>query len=310
MLKAEGGMWMHIKEAARQTEMSVRAIKHYEEKGLLQPEKDESGYRVFREQDLERLRQISVYRKLGMEITVIREVLNDPKKERAALERLYEQKQSERALCEQQLCAIRDLLAQAGDYGTLDQILVYPSVCEGLREMLPGALGELLSAHFAPYLQMEAVDEEQQEAYAQIISFWDHCELHLPFWVRGYFHVAARLWGDQIQRLAQAGDTAVKEALKADAQRYEQLKMQVQQNTARSKRFSFSFHLKRRVNRELKRCGYYDVFLPAMERLSPSYRQYRRSLLALEEQICTELGISSSVEGRMGMRSCDEQRMR
>ena len=107
MLKAEGGMWMHIKEAARQTEMSVRAIKHYEEKGLLQPEKDESGYRVFREQDLERLRQISVYRKLGMEITVIREVLNDPKKERAALERLYEQKQSERALCEQQLCAIR-----------------------------------------------------------------------------------------------------------------------------------------------------------------------------------------------------------
>ncbi|MFR9254813.1 MAG: MerR family transcriptional regulator [Merdibacter sp.] len=80
MLKAEGGMWMHIKEAARQTEMSVRAIKHYEEKGLLQPEKDESGYRVFREQDLERLRQISVYRKLGMEITVIREVLNDPKK--------------------------------------------------------------------------------------------------------------------------------------------------------------------------------------------------------------------------------------
>ena len=219
MLKAEGGMWMHIKEAARQTEMSVRAIKHYEEKGLLQPEKDESGYRVFREQDLERLRQISVYRKLGMEIAVIREVLNDPKKERAALERLYEQKQSERTLCEQQLCAIRDLLAQAGD-------------------------------------------------------------------------------------------TAVKEALKADAQRYERIRTQVQQNTARSKRFSFSFHLKRRVNRELKRCGYYDVFLPAMERLSPSYRQYRRSLLALEEQICTELGISSSVEGRMGMRSCDEQRMR
>ncbi|MFR9254811.1 MAG: hypothetical protein ACLVJ6_04380 [Merdibacter sp.] len=49
------------------------------------------------------------------------------------------------------------------------------------------------------------------------------------------------------------------------------------------------------MNRELKRCGYYDVFLPAMERLS-SYRQYRRSLQALEEQICTELGISSSVE--------------
>lgn len=86
------------------------------------------------------------------------------------------------------------------------------------------------------------------------------------------------------------------EALKADAQTYERIRTQVQQNTARSKRFSFSFHLKRRVNRELKRCGYYDVFLPAMERLSPSYRQYRRSLQALEEQICTELGISSSAE--------------
>ena len=74
-------------------------------------------------------------------------------------------------------------------------------------------------------------------------------------WLEGYSEIEGR-W----------------EALKADAQRYERIRTQVQQDTARSKRFSFSFHLKRRVNRELKRCGYYDVWMTT--RISSVFRRH------------------------------------
>ena len=48
---------------------------------------------------------------------------------------------------------------------------------------------------------------------------------------------------------------------------------------------------KRRWMMELQRSGYNDVFLPNMEKLSPSYREYRRALFAINDKICTELNL-------------------
>jgi len=47
---------MHIGELATATGLTVKALRHYESVGLLEPvARTESGYRVFRVQDVERL---------------------------------------------------------------------------------------------------------------------------------------------------------------------------------------------------------------------------------------------------------------
>lgn len=79
---------MKLQEVAQQVQMTKRAIKYYEEKGLLQVEKDENGYRRYTEDHIAVLQQIQVYRKLGMELSAIQRILHDPQVEQEELQRL------------------------------------------------------------------------------------------------------------------------------------------------------------------------------------------------------------------------------
>jgi len=63
-------------DLARATGNTVRAIRHYEEEGLLQPaEVSDGGHRRYTEEDLERLRLICDLRELGLSLTEIRAIL-------------------------------------------------------------------------------------------------------------------------------------------------------------------------------------------------------------------------------------------
>ncbi|WP_233567744.1 MerR family transcriptional regulator [Cohnella faecalis] len=61
---------MRIKEVANMLNLSPRAIRFYEEQGLLAPSKDKTNrYRTFTEQELERLRTIISLREAGMPLS-------------------------------------------------------------------------------------------------------------------------------------------------------------------------------------------------------------------------------------------------
>ncbi|TVX87062.1 MerR family transcriptional regulator [Paenibacillus agilis] len=69
---------MKIQDVSRQLGMTTRSIRYYEERGLLGAiSKEENGYRVFREEDVERLKLIGWLRELGMSIEDIRSCLDE-----------------------------------------------------------------------------------------------------------------------------------------------------------------------------------------------------------------------------------------
>lgn len=78
-----------VKEVARLAGVSVRALHHYDELGLLVPSaRTGSGYRLYDDEDLLRLQQILIGRELGMPLEEIQRSLDDPSFDRrAALER-------------------------------------------------------------------------------------------------------------------------------------------------------------------------------------------------------------------------------
>lgn len=65
---------MKIKQAAEQTGLTEKNIRFYEQEGLLQPGR-KGTYREYTEQDIERLKQIKLLRKLGVSIGYIRRTL-------------------------------------------------------------------------------------------------------------------------------------------------------------------------------------------------------------------------------------------
>ena len=63
--------------------VSVRALHHYDEIGLLAPSgRSDAGYRLYSYADLERLQEILVWRQLGFALEEIRALLDDPAHDR------------------------------------------------------------------------------------------------------------------------------------------------------------------------------------------------------------------------------------
>lgn len=65
--------------------MTVRALHHYDEIGLLSPsDRSQAGYRLYSAADLARLQEIVVWRQLGFSLAEIRALLDDPAHDRGA----------------------------------------------------------------------------------------------------------------------------------------------------------------------------------------------------------------------------------
>lgn len=70
---------MQIKEVAKRLNTTSRAIRFYEEKGLIFPDKDtENDYRTFKENDIVRLSTILAMREIGATVNDIGEILKTP----------------------------------------------------------------------------------------------------------------------------------------------------------------------------------------------------------------------------------------
>ena len=65
---------MKIKQVEELVGITSKNIRFYEEQGLLQPRRTENGYRDYRSEDVELLKQIKLYRKLGIPVEQIKKL--------------------------------------------------------------------------------------------------------------------------------------------------------------------------------------------------------------------------------------------
>ncbi|WP_068676314.1 MerR family transcriptional regulator [Oceanobacillus sp. Castelsardo] len=70
---------MHVKKVSELAGVSIRTLHHYDNIGLLSPEKiSTTGYRVYTEENLERLQQILFFKEIGFTLKKIKEIMNSP----------------------------------------------------------------------------------------------------------------------------------------------------------------------------------------------------------------------------------------
>jgi DNA-binding transcriptional MerR regulator len=94
-----------VGELARRTGVSVRALHHYDEIGLLTPShRSESGYRLYAEADVARLQQILSLRALGFSLEETGEFLRRPDVTPDRVLRLHIAHLKERIETQQSLC--------------------------------------------------------------------------------------------------------------------------------------------------------------------------------------------------------------
>lgn len=72
-------MALTVSQVARISGVSVRALHHYDEIGLLRPSgRSSAGYRLYTEADVERLQQVLFFRTLEFPLEEIARIMNDP----------------------------------------------------------------------------------------------------------------------------------------------------------------------------------------------------------------------------------------
>ena len=66
---------MRIAEAAARAGASARSLRYYEQQGLVSPRRDERGWRVYRQRDLDRLGEVRTLLDAGLPVSAIRHLV-------------------------------------------------------------------------------------------------------------------------------------------------------------------------------------------------------------------------------------------
>lgn len=284
---------MQINEVTQQVDLSKRAIKYYEEQGLLTVKKDSNGYRNYTEENLTTLKEIAVYRKLGINISDIKQLLKS--KDIQLLETIYKQKASDLHVQQKQLEALRSYI-QDHNVDRIYESVDYQTIAQALQDMIPGFYGYYFMNHFMPYLQIPITTKEQRIAYENIIQFWDNTTIRIPFFMKLMNFIFYRFTPKaSMEQMVSRMESQIQQYLNPSEEEYKKLKEQTIRNVKLKNSLFYKYHpifiSQRKFMKQLQKQGYNDIFIPNMIALSPKYKEYHDALMNINNRICNDLGL-------------------
>lgn len=282
---------MRLNEVIKQVDLSKRAIKFYEEKGLLKTKRDSNGYRNYTDKDISLLKEISSYRKMGIGLSDIKKILND----KSVLKQILIEKKKEITISQNELEALEKFIENNNIEELYDSV-DYKTLADAIQNSIPGFYGYYFLNHFLPYLQMRIQTKEQQEAYNRLIEFWDNTNIRIPFLMKLNSWILFKLNFKKslIVQIEQI-DSQIKEMLNPTEEEYEKLKKKVNDGYKLKNSIFYKYSLigisQRKFMKELQNKGYNDIFIPSMIALSPKYKEYHNALMAINKRICDDLDL-------------------
>lgn len=280
---------MLINEIAKKCKITKKAVQYYTQQGLIVPVVMGNGYHNFSEQDAEILKQVVLYRKLGLSISEIKGVLRNHKELTSILhQRTLE---IEREKLKQELLKRIENGEKVENLETeINNINSNAIIVKRLLELFPSYYGKFISLNFSRYLSGKIETEEQMKAFQQIIEFFDNVpDINLPEDLQQYLDEYLEVYSSEegtkiISDILQKKDHAMQnidefvENHKEILDDYNKLKQ-----TEEFKN-SPAFRLMEYMKQFCTNNGYYDVFIPAMRKLSPLYNEYYEQMLKANDE--------------------------
>lgn len=279
---------MLIKEVCTQCALSKKAVEYYEEQGLIRPMVLENGYRDFNADDVVRLKKIAVLRKLNLNIEEIKSILSS--KNSDVLQRLSHEKglEIEREKVKQRLL---EKLSISGDFDKISTELKAleqnKTITEKLLDTFPGYYGRFISLHFSSFLNEPMTTPSQQEAFHKIVEFLDNVpSLAFPESLQKYLEENTKHLGTEAINDMRAN---VKKSLDNPEtfmeENKETLEWYIAYKNSDEYKNSPACKLMTLMREFGSTSGYYDIFIPAMRKLSNSYDEYQKQLEIANEKM-------------------------
>ena len=292
MLSAEV-MCMMIHDVMEKTGLTRKAIEYYIAQGLIAPQTQENGYRAFSAEDVSRIRAIAVYRRLGVSVAEIREILDgDQAKALGSIlirRRIDAQRQMKKDALLNRLATgtqIEEIQAE------LNALEAGANIADRLFNAFPGYLGQYISLHFAHFLMTPVEQIQQAEAYETIVRWLDALPpLELSEELQALLdEMSAALPVGQMEDVHAAVLRMSEDPGAYLKEHEESIRTYLAMKETKEYRESPAARLMEAMKDFQQQNGYTDVFIPAMERLSPAYAAYRERMEAANEAFIAMMG--------------------
>lgn len=280
---------MLINEAAKSCNLTKKAVEYYAEQGMICPNILRNGYRDFSKQDIEILKKIALYRKLGLRISEIKSVLANTNELKSILYRKTLEIEQEKAKQDilQRLCNGESLEKLEQEINTVNSKSI---IIKKLTDLFPGYYGKFISLNFARYLTGRIETNEQMEAFKEIIDFFDDVpDIEIPKELKEYLDAYSAEYAsedgqEKINRMLQTKSETVKDIDAFVRKNKEALDLYYEYRQTEMFENSPANRLMEWMKQVCAANGYYEKFIPAMRRLSPLYNEYYEQMLKANAQ--------------------------
>ena len=278
---------MLLNEIANEVGMTKRAIKYYEEKGLLSVNKSNNGYRDYSPNDVDTLKRISVYRKLGVSVKDIKSLLENNDKD--VLVRIYNEKMQDKILQDNELNALKQFI-EDNDVNKIDEMLDYQSVEDAIESLLPDKeWNDYFKSHFKPFLDIRLETPEQKQALRNILMYCDETTLKIPLIMRISMKINSGV--NKETRTADEMIAYYRDMIEGEYSKLKEMTLQGVKIKSGILKYHPAFVAQRKLQKEFQNKGYNDILIPNMIVLSPLYAEYKANLDKVNDKICRELGL-------------------
>lgn len=284
---------MKSKEVRIKTGLTRKAIEYYEAQGLINPLRDENGYRNYSDQDVVRLSQITGYRKLGLNLSEIKNILlsNNRKETRSNIvrEKEIQHRMDEKRL--QLLSQVASCDSFAGIEDDLISLETQESIYNKISNQFPGYIGQTFFVNYAPFLQGRLETSDQMDAFNQLIDFLDQME-DLPFTeeeMRTIQEATDDITIETIESIVESKRQAVQDTEKWMEENRDSIRRYQEFKNSEEYQSVPVVNLFEKMKQFLQASNYYEVVIPLLRRISPGYDNYYRQLIQADEYFIKNL---------------------
>lgn len=275
---------MLINEVAKLCNLTKKAISYYEQEGLLQPKHAPNGYRDYDENDVNILKEITIFRNIGMSVSEIKLIFSSEDKHKA-LQDYQLKKEFKMNQIEAQYKYLKYLLdckptveeAFTEMEHKLDDYLL---IKDKLLAVFPGYYGKYLVFHFGKFLNEKIDSNEKRIAYNRIVQFFDDIEdLEIPNELQQYLQeVTDSLSEDDIKEMNAGFLTTINDVDSFIEHHKDSIEAYLSYRNSAEYQSSFAYKLQQVMLDFQKSNGYYDIFIANLKILSKSYCEYLEKL--------------------------------
>lgn len=271
-------------EIQNKTGLTRKAIEYYEEMGLIKPQKFENGYRNYSEKDLAVLTKISLFRKIGISVTEIKELLSTNS---SFLSSILRKKQHQLDL-EEKRKTVLELMIKGTNQKLINEKLKVieneESIYQRLEKAFPGYFGQLLFSAYQPFLN-EPVEKSGEEAFSKYIDYLDKLpSFKLTKDEKIYIEKVSSVF--DMESLQKVNNTKIKAINNAKEWLNENEDSILQYETFKNST-AYQNSLMKKIQEKLQTYlianNYYEIAIPLIRKFSKRYDDYYKKLLDANE---------------------------